>query len=766
MRKTILTLLMLILLVLTACSGAPTAVSTEMPVASESATSAPTEPSPATAASTAEPTNPPPDDSHFIPLPPAGHLYHGVFPGSSKPIESDLKITLEDLRSYEEAAGKRSTWVYFSNEWYEGREFPIEMATWIRNAGSIPYIRLMLRSSHEQDMAEPVFTLDAITDGKFDVDLRNWCAAARDFGTPLLAEYGTEVNGEWFSWNGVWNGASETTGYGDPNQPDGPERFRDAYRHIIRLCRDEGAENITWVFHINASDWPQEEWNAFENYYPGDDYIDWIGISNYGAQTPQDEHCDEFRADIDLVYPRLDALTADKPIFIAEFGVTRDNPYCDQAEWARAALTDITSFRWPRIIAFSWWNEWWQNDDDPAHDTHMRLQDNSKLAAVFQELAGDNPVVLGEKVQVKPYVAYALRIADYLLDQQNSDGAIPDLPNGETVNMDSNMEYALIGLAAAYQSSRDPRYLDGLEQGIRWLAAREEMTDTFAALSAGPPWRGSWFYAYSSAPPYEPIPTSPDDPAILDARGVDATSALFVYLLYLHSAVSGSDALALEYETHARAALDFVLDHNQSADGFFYSSWQKWASDGEWHLWIFRYAADQGDVHLGMKAGWHLYSDARYRDAAAHLQEQMPAAFFDASQGRYATGIYEDGSFESELEGFDGIFPQGYLAWVFGDNETNRAAFDWLTACLQDDGSLACYTGDPHYSLSAAMYAMSASALGEALPAQTLNWLTAIPYDPADGGIRDTADPASEKYPNVAGFSVAALLEFPAFLDE
>jgi hypothetical protein len=45
------------------------------------------------------------------------------------------------------------------------------------------------------------------------------------------------------------------------------------------------------------------------------------------------------------------------------------------------------------------------------------------------------------------------------------------------------MEYALMGLAAAYQHSRDPRYLAALEKGIRWLAAREEMSD--------PKWRGS-----------------------------------------------------------------------------------------------------------------------------------------------------------------------------------------------------------------------------------------------------------------------------------
>ena len=386
-RKNLLVAILIFLLA-DSCASHPLPASATIPPISTAPADLPTPPG----TPTIQPTVMPSDAPHTIPLPPVGYLYHGVYPGGITGEESDL--TLNDLHSYEEAAGKRVVWVYFSHNWYEGRAFPIPTATWIREAGSIPYVRLMLRSSWEQNMAEPVFSLQAILNGEFDADLRNWCAAARDFGTPLLAEYGTEVNGEWFSWNGVWNGAGETAGYGDPSEPDGTERFRDAYRRIIQICRDEGAENITWVFHINASDWPEEDWNAFENYYPGDEWIDWIGISNYGAQTPQDDYWEEFLIEMDAVYPRVDALTPDKPIFIAEFGVTNNNPLGDQAEWARNALTDITSFRWPRLIGFSWWNEWWQNDDDPAHDTTMRLQDNPELEAVFRELVGNNPFVL------------------------------------------------------------------------------------------------------------------------------------------------------------------------------------------------------------------------------------------------------------------------------------------------------------------------------------------------------------------------------------
>ena len=57
-----------------------------------------------------------------MPMPPDGTLYHGVDPGGITGEESDL--TLAHLESYQLAAGKTASWVFFSHNWYEGRAFP------------------------------------------------------------------------------------------------------------------------------------------------------------------------------------------------------------------------------------------------------------------------------------------------------------------------------------------------------------------------------------------------------------------------------------------------------------------------------------------------------------------------------------------------------------------------------------------------------------------------------------------------------------------
>lgn len=331
-----------------------------------------------------------------IPLPPPGSLYHGVFPGRFDGAEDE--ISLFELDSYEQAAGKPAAWVYFSHNWFNDRAFPQVTVDWIHERGSIPYIRLMMRNSEDQHKAEKVFTLKSILEGKFDRDIRAWCRSAAALDYPILAEYGTEVNGQWFAWNGVWNGGGKRGSYGVSDEPDGPERFRDTYRYLIDVCRIEGAGNITWVFHVNNEDHPQESWNRFENYYPGDDYIDWLAMSVYGAQSPFDDEWPEFGVAFNDAYNRLVDLAPGKPIIVAEFGMTGYHPKADPADWtARAFYSLKTEVTKPgsRLVGFSWWNEAWPNNDDPVMDTNMLIQDNPILAEVFLREVADDPLILG-----------------------------------------------------------------------------------------------------------------------------------------------------------------------------------------------------------------------------------------------------------------------------------------------------------------------------------------------------------------------------------
>jgi hypothetical protein len=345
-------------------------------------------------------------------------------------------------------------------------------------------------------------------------------------------------------------------------------------------------------------------------------------------------------------------------------------------------------------------------------------------------------------------------MADFILSLQTSDGAMVDEPGGTKVNEDSNMEYALIGLGAAYEASRDPKYLQGLEKGIQWLATREEMSD--------PRWKGSWYFAYS-AQTGEHLVSSPG-PGMMDARGVDATSSLFVYLLYLDRRLTHSSAIADRYAANGRAALDFIIRYNLAADGFSQSSWLQSEKDKQWTLFEERYSADQGDVYLGMYAGELLYHDARYKRTAADLKKQTPTKMFVAKERRYGLGRDSNGEITTSDDGISAAFSQGYLTWIWGGLYENRAGTEWIRANAKADGSIVTVPGKPSYSLTLAMLGMADAALASPEPVNSMRWMIAHTYDSKTGGVRHSLDPSDNgESNNEAGFCVIALLRFLPF---
>jgi hypothetical protein len=295
---------------------------------------------------------------------------------------SEDEITPQLVDQYETAAGRRVAWVYFSHNWYRSREFPLDKVNWISARGAVPFIRLMLRSSSDNPTPDPEFTLSNINNGRYDSDIRAWAVRAREFARPLIVEWGTEVNGQWFAWNAKWNGEEQ-----------GAERFRNAYRRIVNIMRNDGhADNITWVFHGNDNDDPETSWNTLERYYPGDDFVDWLGMSVYGAQMPfENEDCPPFSQRAIELHNRLHSIARSKPIFLLEFGATLNHPnantdpQCDAAGWADTALREVLERNnLPMLHGFSWWNETWENDEESAHNTDMRLQSSSALRNVFR----------------------------------------------------------------------------------------------------------------------------------------------------------------------------------------------------------------------------------------------------------------------------------------------------------------------------------------------------------------------------------------------
>jgi hypothetical protein len=316
-------------------------------------------------------------------------VYHSAFPDFGG---WEDEVAADRITDFENLVQKRIVWAYFSNNWFDGIEFPEASVRAIHDSGHVPFIRMMARSSRERALPDPVYTLQRIIDGDFDGDLRAWAQRAKQIDFPIMVEFGTEVNGDWFPWSGALNGGGETGRYGDPAVADGPERFQDAYRHIIDICRGEGALGITWVFHVDDLSLPAEDWNSMSAYYPGDDYIDWIGISVYGPLRPG-EDWDMFSKMMDDAYPQLASISESKPLAVLEYGVVEDPASGSKSLWIHDALKSIRSGKYPRIKAVSYWHENWENDDGTV--SALRIDSSPESLEAYQEEIAD-PFFLSE----------------------------------------------------------------------------------------------------------------------------------------------------------------------------------------------------------------------------------------------------------------------------------------------------------------------------------------------------------------------------------
>jgi hypothetical protein len=329
------------------------------------------------------------DRDFILPPPPGDKIYFGAFPDFGGPEDN---VTAERIEKFNKLVGKPIKWAYFSNNWgKDGVKFPKEKAEVIAGTGTIPFVRMMPRRLFDTAY-DKTFSLQKIIDGNFDDDLHQYAKDVKEYGEMVLMDFGVEMNGDWFPWSGVVNGGAVKAKYGDPNKADGPERFVDAYRHIIDIFREENVENVTWFFHPDFYSYPDANWNMAKKYYPGDDYIDWVGVSAYGPQHPAEDYWDTFPTIMRGVQPWILEVAKKKPLALLEFGVTDHHPLGKKSSWLAGAFEYILNKdSLIQFKAISPWHENWEEEDNLW--ATLRLDSSAGALATFKKFIADERFV-------------------------------------------------------------------------------------------------------------------------------------------------------------------------------------------------------------------------------------------------------------------------------------------------------------------------------------------------------------------------------------
>lgn len=169
-------------------------------------------------------------------------------------------------------------------------EFPTEVMQENYEAGRLVELTLQLTDNNNIDMFAKSPLLE-IYRGNMDEQLRTWARAAADFGHPFLFRLNNEMNSDWTSYGGVVNLAD-------------PAIFTAVWQRIYRIFREEGVDNCIWIFNPHDRQAPPSDWNNSLVYYPGNEYVQMIGVTGYNNGTYYTQWAEEWR-EFDDIYDQI-----------------------------------------------------------------------------------------------------------------------------------------------------------------------------------------------------------------------------------------------------------------------------------------------------------------------------------------------------------------------------------------------------------------------------------------------------------------------------
>ncbi len=247
-----------------------------------------------------------------------------------------LPTNLAVLDALQSLVGRPSQIVGYFQDFASGPHFDAVSATSIRLQGSTPMLAWQPEDWSGPGANQPNYTLASIINGSYDRLVTRWAREIHAWGHPLLLRFAPEMNGNWTPWSEGVNG--NTAG-----------QYVVAWRHVHDLFVRAGARNVRWVWNPNV-DFSGS--TPLAGLYPGDGYVDAVGLDGYNWGTSQPWSSWQSPAQVfDGTLADVRSLTQ-RPIVLTE--VASAEVGGDKAAW----ITDFFSYlnANPDIRSFVWFD--------------------------------------------------------------------------------------------------------------------------------------------------------------------------------------------------------------------------------------------------------------------------------------------------------------------------------------------------------------------------------------------------------------------------
>ena len=198
--------------------------------------------------------------------------------------------------------------------------------------------RIMELTIQTTPQRQGLMLLDVL-DGKYDDYLTSYAREVASWDTAVLFRPANEMNGDWCSYSAFQFGRDT-------------DLYVAFYRYLYDIFAREGADNCIWVWNPNHRSFPNFKWNDERMYYPGDRYVNVVGLTAYNTGTYyQSETWQTFDALYRDYYAKACARYA-QPLMITEFACSSNGG--DKTAWIKDMFARLPDY--PRIKVAVWWN--------------------------------------------------------------------------------------------------------------------------------------------------------------------------------------------------------------------------------------------------------------------------------------------------------------------------------------------------------------------------------------------------------------------------
>ena len=245
-----------------------------------------------------------------------------------------------------------------------GSDFPRQELINARERGR--HVVLTLQTEY-LDKSLNTRSLYALLEGEHDHLLETFAQGLKDYGDPVLFRLNNEMNGDWCSYSAYW--ASMDT-----------EVYLASWRYVYEYFEKAGVDNVIWVWNPHDDSFPGFAWNHYLTYYPGDDYVDLIGLTGYNPGTYfPGEPWRPFHEIYPPLYEEYMRLFQ-HPFIITEFGSNSHGG--DKTQWIQAMFYHMPRFENIRVAI--WWNGIdWDAAGNPGRI--YKLDEAPEYVAAFRE---------------------------------------------------------------------------------------------------------------------------------------------------------------------------------------------------------------------------------------------------------------------------------------------------------------------------------------------------------------------------------------------